>query len=234
MLVSNWRLTLTGVAAWLLIFMDCSLGNPDDIQGFDYNLQSIYIDYMLASGGDEDTPTRDRIGLVWKDQSKLLVEVTASAAGAERLLQPAFEAYDFETMGCSTFQCSGYLPIINYPDFTASQEVKEVYPSLPAPSQAGSVVSEALKSLRVDLVRAAYPSLTGAGLSIGILSDSFNMGGRGSYMTDISTGDLPNDVTVLREFSGTGSDEGRAMAQLIHDLVPGAQLFFRTAIEGAA
>ncbi|HEY9282083.1 MAG TPA: proprotein convertase P-domain-containing protein, partial [Pyrinomonadaceae bacterium] len=81
--------------------------------------------------------------------------------------------------------------------------------------------------------------LNGKGLKIGIISDSFNA--RGGYATDIATGDLPGPgnpfgyttpVTVVQE-SGT-TDEGRAMAQIIHDIVPGAQLFFATANGGQA
>ena len=76
-------------------------------------------------------------------------------------------------------------------------------------------------------------------MKIGILSDSFNS--RNEYAKDIATGDLPGPgnpfgyttpVTVVQE-SGT-SDEGRAMAQIIHDIVPGAQLFFATANGGEA
>ena len=37
----------------------------------------------------------------------------------------------------------------------------------------------------------------------------------------------------MKEFSGRGFDEGRAMFQLIHDIAPNASLVFRTAFEGA-
>ncbi|HKD37795.1 MAG TPA: S8 family serine peptidase, partial [Pirellulales bacterium] len=77
------------------------------------------------------------------------------------------------------------------------------------------------------LARGTY-GVTGAGIKIGILSDSFNdLGGEG---TDIADGDLPaGGVTILREGPSGDTDEGRAMAELIHRIAPGAQLYFATA-----
>ncbi|MCA1613938.1 MAG: S8 family serine peptidase [Acidobacteria bacterium] len=81
--------------------------------------------------------------------------------------------------------------------------------------------------------------INGKGIKIGIISDSFNAGG--GYNADIASGDLPGPgnpngyttpVTIEQDSSGT--DEGRAMAQIVHDLVPGAQLFFATANGGVA
>jgi hypothetical protein len=93
-------------------------------------------------------------------------------------------------------------------------------------------------SLQVDLIRKNYPNITGAGLKIGVMSDSFNV--REGYAEDILTGDLPNDVVVVRDASyfdddieiASFRDEGRAMAQLIHDIAPDAKLYFRTVAYG--
>ncbi len=80
--------------------------------------------------------------------------------------------------------------------------------------------------------------INGTGLKIGVISDSFN--NLGAYNADIASGDLPgpgnpNGFTTPVQFAGSGdlasggSDEGRAMAQIIHDVAPGAQLYFATA-----
>jgi hypothetical protein len=92
-------------------------------------------------------------------------------------------------------------------------------------------------------LRAGY-NVKGTGQRIGILSDSWNKGGSGgSEASDILNGFLPgqgNDsfptpVTVVKELPdniGQGIDEGRAMAQIVHSVAPGAELYFHTAFEG--
>ncbi|MGO4703122.1 S8 family peptidase [Dyella sp. 2RAB6] len=90
------------------------------------------------------------------------------------------------------------------------------------------------KALRdVALVRPATPQepnpphVDGTGLTIGVISDSFNcLAGKDD---DIDSDDLPADTTVVKEASdcvNAGTDEGRAMAQIIHDVAPGASIAF--------
>src|SRR4051812_549906 len=69
--------------------------------------------------------------------------------------------------------------------------------------------------------RAAFGA-NGSGIKIGVLSDGVT-----SLSTSQASGDL-GPVTVLPGQAGTG-DEGTAMLEIIHDLAPGAQLYFATA-----
>ncbi len=103
-------------------------------------------------------------------------------------------------------------------------------------SNAGSVTTQADASLRSDEARAQF-GVDGSGVSIGILSDSFNA--LGGLNMDISTGDLPSGIQILDDLTASGddtdpSDEGRGMAQLIFDIAPGADLLFHTAFTGIA
>ena len=99
-------------------------------------------------------------------------------------------------------------------------------------SSVGSVTTRDDVAVQADAARTAF-GVDGTGVTVGILSDAFDTGGLGgSYAADIASGDLPDDVLILQEFSGVGIDEGRAMAQLVHDLAPGADLQFATAFEG--
>src|SRR5438552_2761679 len=65
-------------------------------------------------------------------------------------------------------------------------------------------------------------NVDGTGIKIGVLSDGVT-----SLATSQATGDL-GPVTILSGQAGSG-DEGTAMLEIIHDLAPGAQLFFATA-----
>ncbi len=65
--------------------------------------------------------------------------------------------------------------------------------------------------------------MDGTGIKVGVLSD-----GVVNLASAISTGDVPPDVTVLPGQVGTG-DEGTAMLEIVHDLAPGAKLYFASA-----
>ena len=67
-----------------------------------------------------------------------------------------------------------------------------------------------------------------------MLSDSFNCSGNGSYAADQASGDLPAGVNILDDTAFPRGNEGRAMAQIVHDVAPGAGLAFHTAFNGEA
>ncbi|MGZ3470762.1 MAG: S8 family serine peptidase, partial [Isosphaeraceae bacterium] len=80
-------------------------------------------------------------------------------------------------------------------------------------------------------VASQHTGLTGAGVTVGVISDSFN--NQGGYAADVASGDLPSNVDVLAEATAADKgypfdDEGRAMAQNIHHIAPGASLAFTT------
>ncbi len=104
----------------------------------------------------------------------------------------------------------------------------------------GRANSQGDKAHQADTARAQY-GFAGEGIRIGVMSDSFNF--RGGLAADIAGGDLPGPgnpfgnttpVTIVQDLPNpnpivTGSDEGRAMMQIVHDLAPKAQLFFASA-----
>jgi subtilisin family serine protease len=124
----------------------------------------------------------------------------------------------------------------------------------PATSEVGLVAGgggcpEAITS-EGDLQLNARPGRTkygiaGKGVDVGILSDSFDTasGTVTDAGDDVASGDLPgpgnpcgrtSPVDVLQDLpaSDDPSDEGRAMAQLVHDLAPRSRLVFATGFTG--
>ena len=114
------------------------------------------------------------------------------------------------------------------------------------PCEGGASISEGLGQLRVDEAREAF-DLRGSGLTVGVLSDSYDTAKLGSEppvtdaQDDVLSGDLPGPagscanqqlpVDVLDEGPKGEGDEGRAMLQIVHDLAPHADLAFATAFE---
>lgn len=98
---------------------------------------------------------------------------------------------------------------------------------LPAYSmqRTGRVTSAGDTVMRADLVRAM--DVTGHGVKVGIIADSLR-----DPATSINSGDLPATVTIVNGQDGSTVpntlDEGRAIAEIIYDLAPGADLLFRT------
>ncbi|ABY21861.1 subtilisin-like protease [Renibacterium salmoninarum ATCC 33209] len=150
---------------------------------------------------------------------------------------------------------SGPLPTI-YTSVTAQElaligklpGVKRVAPADSGQStDAGSVTSQgdaAIKGPEARQTTAAKPvSANGAGVYVGVISDSFNIKtvqvddpdnpGQKKAVPGLKaaqdSGDLPATVKILREGSATATDEGQAMAQIIYDEAPGiTKLAFST------
>jgi hypothetical protein len=118
-------------------------------------------------------------------------------------------------------------------------------PSGPSTSAAaapcfGAATSEGDLQLNAMKARDGF-EVNGSGVTVGILSDSFNQDHTAdtTASADVASGDLPgpadpchhtSPTQIVPEGDGaTGSDEGRAMAQIVHDLAPGADLAFATA-----
>jgi uncharacterized repeat protein (TIGR01451 family) len=93
----------------------------------------------------------------------------------------------------------------------------------------GSATTEGDVTEKADQARAAF-GVDGSGIKVGVLSDSVD-----HLAASQASGDLPPNVSVLAGQSGVpGSGEGTAMLEIIHDIAPGAQLFFASANGGVA
>jgi hypothetical protein len=111
----------------------------------------------------------------------------------------------------------GWLPVTQLDAATARAEVHSIRAAM-SRTRTGAVISQGDFVQHSDVVRSAN-SLTGAGVTVGVLSDSYDCyavyaannvpaGGAAGYAnngflataaTDVSTGDLPSNVNVLEE-----------------------------------
>jgi hypothetical protein len=119
--------------------------------------------------------------------------------------------------------------------------VSAVGPVTAATSCAGAVTSEGDAQLGAGNARSAF-NIDGAGTTVGILSDSFDrdITAPRKASADVASGDLPGPgnpcgrsvpVRLLDDSTpaSEATDEGRGMAQIVHDLAPGASIAFATA-----
>ncbi|MDQ1122582.1 hypothetical protein [Microbacterium trichothecenolyticum] len=97
---------------------------------------------------------------------------------------------------------------------------------------------EADPVLRSDTARQAF-GVDGRGVTVGIISDSFATAPdvASTPENDVRIGSLPGPgnpcgyttpVTILADSAQPATDEGRAMAQNVHGIAPGAALLFHT------
>lgn len=168
------------------------------------------------------------------EEPHIAVDLTASGGDGAALLAD-LEALGLQQGVAYKDAVSGLLPasavgaLADLPNLAIARPSEFV-------AHAGSVTTQSDKALYADLARADF-GVDGSGVKIGIISDSFDTAlfAATSYADDIASGDLPADVTILAD--GTqfvDSDEGRAMAQLVHDIAPGAEILFHSVGLGQA
>ncbi|MBE9001541.1 S8 family serine peptidase [Nostoc sp. LEGE 12447] len=101
----------------------------------------------------------------------------------------------------------------------------------------GTVTTQGDRIVKANIARQFF-GLDGKGIKVGIISDSFNS--LSGLSENVKSGDLPGKanpfgyqqpVNILADTNEPLLDEGRALGQIVHDIAPGAELFFHTFAE---
>jgi Subtilase family len=122
------------------------------------------------------------------------------------------------------------VPLAELETLAASPDVVHIAPTAQGTTNVGALTSQGYISHAANQVRSMLGK-DGSGVKVGVLSDSVQ-----ALAALIASGDLPADTFVVPGQGGpaTGASEGTAIMEIVHDLAPGAQLFFATALGGVA
>lgn len=180
----------------------------------------------------EFTPT-DRIIKIHDqvDNEKVIVDIVTH--GDPNAVKEDLVKLGVDVTGVYGKIVSGWAPIETIDQLADHRNIRSVRPFL-AETASGNTTSQGDAAQLSDDLRASK-GVDGFGVTVGVLSDSYdNNDSVTTAADDIASGDLPADVNVLSDMASGGSDEGRAMLQIIHDVAPGADLAFATATQGQA
>jgi subtilisin family serine protease len=159
------------------------------------------------------------------------VVIDAVASGDVQALKDDLEALGMQGAVAFGRIVSGQLPISAIERAAALASLQFARPAY-ATTNVGLATSQGDQAMRSDVARATF-GVDGTGVTVGVLSDSFDC--LGGAAADVANDDL-SPVTVIQELPNcTGAtDEGRAMLQLVHDVAPAASLAFATGATGQA
>lgn len=185
---------------------------------------------VRQSGAEAGTFTSKKTMARIVDQ-RVVIDVVAS--DDPKMLKRALEALGAEVTGIAGRMISVHLPLKQLSVLANLPRLQFARLSL-ATTRTGIVTSQGDEAQGSDLARHNF-DVDGTGSTVGVLSDSFDCAGTGGgYVADIESGDLPAGIIVLDDLNSGCIDEGRAMAQIVHDVAPGAGLAFHTAFKGEA
>jgi plastocyanin len=149
-----------------------------------------------------------------------MVVIDAVTRGDPQALKAALQSLGLEHAAVYSNDVSGLLPVSQIEAAAARGEVTALRAAMSRPrAAAGPVATQGDYAQRTDVIRAAHPSLTGKGVTVALMSDSFNCyltysdptnqvpvsgpegyapnGFTADYASDIATGALPSNVQVV-------------------------------------
>ncbi len=179
------------------------------------DLESLHGEYVVHKQWSS-TPFRPANTLLSVVADRVMIDAVAS--GNVDALKADLQALGMQDIVVFGRTVSGRLPMSAIGALSALPDLRFARPAL-ATKHVGLVTSQGDKAMRADVARTTF-GIDGTGVSVGVVSDSFNC--LGGAATDVANGDL-SPVTVVQDLPGcaSGTDEGRAMLQLIHDVAPG-------------
>ena len=184
------------------------------------------------------------------------VVVDVSVKGNVNAAKADLQKNGFQVTGVYGRVISGIIPLSSLGKLEALESIQYAKPAfkptrpLKSPSaqdkgkKSGGtitpVISQGDTAQRSDIARKKY-GVSGKGVKVGILSDSYD--NLGTAKKGVKQGELPGPanpfhfnkpVEVLEDLDSGGTDEGRAMLEIVHDVAPGSALAFHTAFLGEA
>ena len=198
-----------------------------------------------AQSSEEDAVALDQESIRARDEEgrvrvKILLDGTKTLAD----LQARMEAIAGIRVAAVSDQyragvIEAFVPEEQLVEVAKTAGVLSVVTSSPAVYDVGATTSQGVVQHRVDKLP---NGIDGSGITVGVMSDSYDtrVNARTHASDDVASGDLPgtgnplgntSPVIVLEDFP-RGTDEGRAMLQIVHDLAPKARLGFATANTG--
>jgi hypothetical protein len=195
----------------------------------------------LAAATSEDEPTLMSV-LQFDDAGRALVRIMLDGKlPAASVLQSLTSAAGVDVIASDLSYRKGaveaYVPTSALKDLAMLKGVLAIVPVATMVTNVGLTTSQGVVQHRVDQLPAG---VDGSGITVGVMSDSYDTNAApNSAALDIASGDLPGagnpnntqPVVVLQDSPG-GTDEGRAMLQIVHDMAPKARLGFATANGG--
>ncbi|MCP1385200.1 3-coathanger stack domain-containing protein [Runella salmonicolor] len=217
----------------LLLFCLYSLASvaQNPASKLSYELQRLVPGFIpIQTEGDE--MVFDQI--MYDTKGNIVVQLLAKT-GSEVLVNE-LRAKNFEIIVTTKFTVTISVPVSRINELENVQEMRKARAEY-KPGH-GAVVSQGDTAMKSHLARVTY-GVNGAGVKVGVLSDSYNrLGGAAAGVTN---GELPGPgnpngfttpVELLQEGPSGSIDEGRAMIEIVHDVAPGATKAFATAFVG--
>ncbi|MDB4265470.1 S8 family serine peptidase, partial [bacterium] len=166
---------------------------------------------------------------------QLLLEISCSDDNAWMDVEPALTDLGATSLSRDGLVINAWVPIDKAAQASQIDGIDFIRPAY-RDTRAGIATSQGDAAISADLARALSPGFTGNGITIGTLSDTFATAPAPitTASQDVASNDLPTGIEVLSEFGQPGTDEGRAMMQIIHDVAPGVSQKFFTAFNGQA
>lgn len=183
------------------------------------------------------------------DDGAPLVHVRVEPGREDAVAAAMGDLAGVEVTHSTTSFLTALVPVDLLDEVDAIDDVHAVFESMAPVTRCGDEVSEGDALMKAAAARTTH-DVDGSGVTVGILSDSYDQAvGTGTTAPqDVASGDLPGvgspcgsttPVVVNTPFDDTNgnappnaSDEGRAMAQIVHDLAPGADITFGSAFNG--
>ncbi|RZK46044.1 MAG: hypothetical protein EOO94_03420, partial [Pedobacter sp.] len=176
-------------------------------------------------------------------RTQVLIDVIVNQGNYQTVLNSLVNDYAFNGQvdnGPNSLIITGFIPIEFLDDLNVlTQTINYVRPTFPpilsAAGRTGNSITQGDKAMFADKARRAW-KVSGKGIKIGVMSDSYNKINN-KAPEDVANEELPGKagtpyplpVNVRLDYPYTGgTDEGRAMLQIIHDVAPDAELYFRT------